>query len=430
MDLRHTPDSCTITAIIDPRQYNAAAQRQGHAPKATQRAGSGRFPADPLQSALLPWLRRGRGSGKECGLFLRWLTPRAREREPLRAMTDILHRMLETRDWLLADGATGTNLFARGLQSGDAPELWNLHEHEKLRAHYRDFIEAGSDIVLTNTFGGTANRLKLHDLDGQVHEVNRLGAALLCEEIAAEKARSGRDVVCAGSVGPTGDLFQPIGPLSHQDGVTAFAAQMQGLKDGGADLVWIETMSSVEEINAALAAADQVGIDAVMTMSFDTNGRSMMGVTPTQLGRLAHTCDHPPSGWGGNCGTGAPDLLIGLLSADAEITDDDMIICKANCGVPEWADGEIRYSGTEALMADYACLARDLGASVIGGCCGTTPAHVKAMRTALESRPRGPKPTPEQIIKTLGDVTGNTMELLTGEGPGGAGRPVRRRRRG
>lgn len=344
-------------------------------------------------------------------------------------MTDILHRMLETRDWLLADGATGTNLFARGLQHGDAPELWNLHEPERLRAHYRDFIEAGSDIVLTNTFGGTANRLKLHDLDGQVHEVNRLGAALLCEEIAAEKARSGRDVVCAGSVGPTGDLFQPVGPLTHEDGVAAFAAQMQGLKDGGADLVWIETMSSVEEVNAALEAADQVGVDAVTTMSFDTNGRSMMGVTPTQLGHLAHTCAHKPAGWGGNCGTGAPDLLIGLLSAAPEITEDDLIICKANCGVPEWADGEVRYSGTEALMADYACLARDLGARVIGGCCGTTPAHVKAMREALETRPRGPKPTPEQIIATLGDVTGNTMELLTGDAPGGADRPVRRRRR-
>jgi 5-methyltetrahydrofolate--homocysteine methyltransferase len=347
-----------------------------------------------------------------------------------RAMTDILRRMLTDRDWLLADGATGTNLFARGLQSGDSPEGWNLHHTDRVRAHYRDFIDAGSDIVLTNSFGGTANRLKLHDMDDQVHEVNRAAAALLREEIAIETARSGREIVCAGSVGPTGDLFAPVGPLSHEDGVTAFAAQMQGLKDGGADLVWIETMSSIEEVSAALAAAALIGIDAVTTMSFDTNGRSMMGVTPTQFGHLVHHCDHMPAGWGGNCGTGAPDLLIGLLSAEAEVAPGDLLICKANCGVPEWADGEIRYSGTEALMADYACLARDLGVRVIGGCCGTTAAHVRAMRTALETRPKGPRPTSDQIIAALGNVTGTTMELLEGGVPGGPDRPVRKRRRG
>ncbi|MGG7567485.1 betaine--homocysteine S-methyltransferase [Rhodovulum sp. DZ06] len=341
-------------------------------------------------------------------------------------MTDILRRMLQDRDWLLADGATGTNLFTKGLPHGDAPDAWNLENPDAIRSHYRDFIEAGSDIVLTNTFGGTANRLKLHQLDGKVQEINEAGARLLRAEIEA----AGREIVCAGSVGPTGDLFQPVGDLSYEDGVAAFTAQMQGLKDGGADLVWIETMSATDEIEAALEAADKVGIAAVTTMSFDTNGRSMMGVTPTDLGKLAHTCAHHPVAWGGNCGTGAPDLLIGLLSASAEITDGDLIICKANCGIPEYVDGAIRYSGTEALMADYACLARDLGAQVIGGCCGTKPEHIKAMKEALETRPRGATPTPEQIIETIGDVTGSTMDLLSAaaapEGRGGRGR----RRRG
>lgn len=344
-------------------------------------------------------------------------------------MTDILHRLLQDRDWLLADGATGTNLFAKGLNHGDTPDGWNLTQPDKIREHYREFIQAGSDIVLTNSFGGTANRLKLHDLDGQVHEINRAAAALLREEIAAEKARTGREVVCAGSVGPTGELFEPVGALKYEDGVAAFEAQMRGLKDGGADLVWIETMSATIEIEAALEAAARVGIDAVTTMSFDTNGRSMMGVTPTQLGHLAHTCAHHPVGWGGNCGTGAPDLLIGLLSAAPEITPEDLIICKANCGIPEYRDGAIQYSGTEELMADYACLARDLGAKVIGGCCGTAPSHIKAMREALETRPRGPRPTPEQIVETIGDVTGSTMELLSAASTG-ADKPARRRRRG
>ena len=158
-------------------------------------------------------------------------------------MSDKLAQMLKTRDWVLADGATGTNLFALGLEHGEAPERWNLEETEKVKAHYRSFIDAGSDLVLTNTFGGTANRLKLHDMQDRVHEINAAAARLLAEAIA----ESGRDVICAGDVGPTGDLFAPVGPLTHADGVAAFTAQMQGLKDGGADLVWIETMSSEEE---------------------------------------------------------------------------------------------------------------------------------------------------------------------------------------
>jgi 5-methyltetrahydrofolate--homocysteine methyltransferase len=304
--------------------------------------------------------------------------------------------------------------------------LWNVEHPDLVARVHQGFMAAGSDIILTNTFGGTSARLDLDRLGHRVAELNEAGVRV-ARAVADDADRT---VIVAGSVGPTGDLFAPVGPLSHEDGVTAFAAQMQGLKDGGADLVWIETMSSIEEVSAALAAAALIGIDAVTTMSFDTNGRSMMGVTPTQFGHLVHHCDHMPAGWGGNCGTGAPDLLIGLLSAEAEVAPGDLLICKANCGVPEWADGEIRYSGTEALMADYACLARDLGVRVIGGCCGTTAAHVRAMRTALETRPKGPRPTSDQIIAALGNVTGTTMELLEGGVPGGPDRPVRKRRRG
>ncbi len=336
-------------------------------------------------------------------------------------MTNRLERLLGERDWLLADGATGTNLFALGLMSGDAPEMWNLDQQDKVRAHYRSFIEAGSDIVLTNTFGGTANRLKLHGLEGRVHEINRLAAEILAEEIAA----SGRDIICAGDVGPTGDLFAPVGPLSHEDGVAAFTAQMQGLKDGGVEIIWIETYSSEEELNAALDAAAIVGLPAVSCLSFDTNGRTMMGIAPSRLCELAHGHTHPPHAYGGNCGTGASDLLIGLLSAADKIAAADVIVAKANCGVPEYVDGAIRYSGTTELMADYACLARDLGARIIGGCCGTTPDHIRAMKAALETRPPGPKPGHEEIIAKLGPVTGNTMELIEGV----QGRPEPRRRR-
>ncbi|MGM0585058.1 MAG: betaine--homocysteine S-methyltransferase [Pseudomonadota bacterium] len=341
-------------------------------------------------------------------------------------MTDRLRGMLERPGWLLADGATGTSLFALGLAHGEAPEAWNLEHPDRVRAHYRSFIEAGSDLVLTNSFGGTANRLRLHGLEGRVEEISEAAARLLAEEIAA----SGRDVVCAGDMGPTGDLFAPVGPLSHDAGVAAFEAQMRGLKRGGAELVWIETMSSEAEYLAALEAADRVGLPAVGTMSFDTNGRTMMGVTPARLAEVVRGCGHPPLGWGGNCGTGAPDLLIGLLSLQGMIGEADIVVAKANCGIPEFVDGAIRYSGTAGLMADYAVMARDLGAKIIGGCCGTEPGHVTAMREALETRPAGPAPTAEEILMRIGPVTGNTLDLLQGGGAGPRPAPRRRRRGG
>lgn len=333
-------------------------------------------------------------------------------------MSDLLQRLLAERPWLLADGATGTNLFAMGLQHGDAPELWNLQEPEKVRTHYRGFIEAGSDIVLTNSFGGTANRLKLHGAQGQVREINAAAARLLKQEIEA----SGRELVCAGSVGPTGDLFAPLGPLTHEEGVAAFQAQCEGLAEGGADVAWIETMSAPEEMAAAIEGAEAAGLPTVCTLSFDTNGRTMMGLTPAQLPELMRQVPVPPVAFGGNCGTGAAELVAALLSMAEAASPDDVIVAKANCGIPEFIDGEVRYNGTPELMARYAVLARDAGARIIGGCCGTTPEHVAAMRKALEETPPGGRPSLEEIVESLGSVSAGGR----GEGPD----PQARRREG
>ncbi|QFS83365.1 Bifunctional homocysteine S-methyltransferase/5,10-methylenetetrahydrofolate reductase [Roseivivax sp. THAF40] len=312
-------------------------------------------------------------------------------------MTNALTSLLETRDWLLADGATGTNLFNMGLESGDAPEFWNLNEPDKIRALYRNAVEAGSDIFLTNSFGGNASRLKLHDGQNRVGELNR-AAAELGREIAD---KADRPIVVAGSVGPTGDIMEPVGNLSHADAVEMFHEQAEALKAGGADVLWVETISAPEEFKAAAEAFALADMPWCGTMSFDTAGRTMMGLTSSDMVALVQGLPNPPLGFGANCGVGASDLLRTVLGFTAE-TPQIPVIAKGNAGIPRFEDGHIHYDGTPELMAEYAVMARDAGATIIGGCCGTMPEHLRAMRAALETRPRGDAPTLAEIEAKIG----------------------------
>jgi 5-methyltetrahydrofolate--homocysteine methyltransferase len=319
-------------------------------------------------------------------------------------------------------------MFALGLQHGDAPELWNLGRPDLVSQHYRSFVEAGADIVLTNTFGGTANRLKLHGAEDRVFEINRRAAELLRAVIE----ESGREVVCAGSVGPTGDLFEPLGALTYDEGVAAFAEQCRGLAAGGADVAWIETMSAPEELKAALEGAAQAELPVVCTMSFDTNGRTMMGLAPAQLSALASELAPAPLAFGGNCGTGAAELVVALKRMHDAARDTDVLVAKANCGIPEFVGDSIEYNGTPELMARYAVLARDAGARIIGGCCGTTPEHIRQMKAALEATPCHAAPSLEEIVAELGEVSAKGLAEENGEGkaPGrSSSRRARRRER-
>lgn len=335
---------------------------------------------------------------------------------------DPLSRLLASRDWLMADGATGTNLFNMGLSSGEPPELWNVDQPDNIRKLYSMAVEAGSDIFLTNTFGGNAARLKLHNAQGRVRELNRVGVALGRE--VADKA--GRPVIVAGSVGPTGEIFEPMGTMTHATAVEIFHEQIEGMKEGGVDVIWVETISAPEEYKAAAEACRLAGMAWCGTMSFDTAGRTMMGVTSAAMSDMVEKLPNPPVAFGANCGVGAADLLRTVLGFVAQGTERP-IIAKGNAGIPKFHDGHIHYDGTPELMAEYAVLARDAGVRIIGGCCGTMPVHLKAMREALETRPKGPRPTLETISTTLGGFS--SASDGTGD-DAGAARRERRGRRG
>jgi 5-methyltetrahydrofolate--homocysteine methyltransferase len=348
-------------------------------------------------------------------------------------MSNVLQELLAERPWLLADGATGTNFFAAGLEAGAAPELWNLEQPEKVLAQYKSFIDAGSDIILTNTFGGTRYRLKLHGAEDKVAEIN-IAAARLARQAADEAAKeTGRKIVVAGSMGPTGELFMPLGPLSMVEGTAAFTEQAKALADGGVDVLWIETLYAFDELTAAVTGARATGLPIVCTMSFDTAGRTMMGISGPQLAEKAQEMSPHPLAIGANCGIGPSELLAVLVKMKEALGPDGILVAKSNCGVPEFVDGEIQYQGTPELMADYARMAVDAGARIIGGCCGTAPEHLRVMRQALEEHTPGPPPDLDAIVSRLGQISTGAQKQLGGDnstdGNANGGRRRGRRRR-
>jgi len=315
-------------------------------------------------------------------------------------MRTSLAELLETRSVLLADGATGTNYMDRGLGAGEPPELWNVEHPDRVLALHQEFVDAGSDIILTNTFGCSSNRLKLHKAESRVFELAKAAAELAGQVAAA----ADRPVVVAGSVGPLGELFEPLGALTHESATASFREEIEGLKAGGADVAWIETLSSVEEVRAAAQAAIDVGMPYTATLSFDTAGRTMMGILPEQVPTLFDGLAEPPLAMGANCGVGASDILVSLL-AMSESSPDNVYISKGNCGVPQFHGAEIVYSGTPEVMSSYAGLAVAAGARIVGGCCGTSPEHIAAMRRSIDTTPAGDRPTIDDIIGATGPLT-------------------------
>lgn len=347
-------------------------------------------------------------------------------------MENKLQQLLDKHPLLLADGATGTNLFAVGLQTGDAPELWNIDHPDRIRQLHKSFVDAGSDIILTNSFGGTHYRLALHKAADRVYELNREAAKLARLEADA----GDRDVVVAGSMGPTGEILEPSGPVSIEQARAAFREQAQALAEGGVDVLWIETISSTEEITAAILGAADVGLPVVCTASIDTNGRTMMGLTAEDILKICTELDTHVSAVGTNCGVGASEVVAAVCNfktAGQSLGMVPAIVAKANCGIPEYIDGEIVYSGTPELMARYVELAANAGAKIIGGCCGTQPAHIKSMRKAIDDWTPSNSPSADDIINSLGDISQGAKAQLAGDlslaGGSASGRGSRASRR-
>ena len=313
-------------------------------------------------------------------------------------MRTSLENLLATGRVLIADGATGTNYFKMGLTSGEPPEFWVTDHPDRVKSLHQQFVDAGADIILTDTFGCNRHRLKLHKAESRVCELAS-GAARLAREVADA---SDRPVVVAGSIGPTGELFEPLGAMTESEAIDTFAEQIRGLFDGGADVAWIETMSAPEEMLAAAKAAIREGVPYVCTMSFDTAGRTMMGLLPQAMEAQFAELVQKPLAIGANCGVGASDILVSISEMRGFSTP---IVSKGNCGIPKFEGTTITYSGTPELMGKYAALAADAGARIVGGCCGTSPEHLAAIRNSLASRIPGQAPTQDQIVELIGPLT-------------------------
>lgn len=296
-------------------------------------------------------------------------------------MTGTALHDLAARGTALLDGGMGTLLQDRGLEAGAPGEQWNLERPEAVREAHEAYAAAGAQVLTTNTFGGTFPRLDLHGLGDRVEEVNRAAAAL------AREVADAHGVLVAGDLGPTGELMEPLGTMSAEQAQGWFSEQLRGLVAGGIDLVLIETMSDLAEVEAAVGAARESapGVPVVVTMSFDTNLRTMMGVSPAAAVRAA--AELGVQGVGANCGRGPGEMEQIAAELAAARPEGLLLVAQSNAGLPQLVGDQFEYDASPADLARHALALRELGIDLVGGCCGSTPAHLAAMREAMSSTP-------------------------------------------
>jgi 5-methyltetrahydrofolate--homocysteine methyltransferase len=289
-----------------------------------------------------------------------------------------IQELLDHGGYIVTDGAMGTVLFASGLEHGDPPELWNIDFPERVAEVHQAYIQAGAQVLLTNTFGGSRYRLSLHNAQDKVEPANKAAAEIL-RKVADD---SEKDVIVAGDIGPSGEVLAPYGELAFQDAKDGFTEQAAALIAGDVDLIWIETMSDLEEVRAAVEGTREISkeIPIVTTMTFDTHGRTMMGVTPEQSFETLSSLN--VVALGGNCGNG-PEEIIEVINKMHSLDQGTPLVAKTNAGIPELIQGQAVYRASPETMADYAIKSYQAGARIIGGCCGSTPEHISAISEAL-----------------------------------------------
>ncbi len=288
-----------------------------------------------------------------------------------------LSALIGDRTPVLVDGGMGTLLQDSGLEGGAAGELWNVERPEVIRACHEAYAAAGARLLTTNTFGGSRPRLQMHALEDRVHELNRAAAAIALE--VADK----HGILVAGDLGPTGELLEPLGTMSAEEAQALFEEQLLGLRDGGIDVVLIETMSDLGEVLAAVAAARSVVPDlpVIATLSFDTNLRTMMGVRPVDA--VTQLAAAGVDAVGANCGRG-PEEMAAIAAQMAEARPEGLLlVAQSNAGLPQVVGDHFEYDATPADLAEHARELHKLGIDLIGGCCGSTPGHIAAMRDAV-----------------------------------------------
>jgi 5-methyltetrahydrofolate--homocysteine methyltransferase len=291
-------------------------------------------------------------------------------------MPSFAERLAEGRA-LVADGATGTNYQRMGIEPGVAPEEWVFDAPDKVQELHRRFADAGSDLVLTCTFGATSLRLADERLAGRGPEVNRRAVELARDAVPAH-------VLVAGSIGPTGHLADPLGPLTHGLAVSTFAEQAEALADADVDLLVLETFFSLDEgLWAVEGIRSRTDLPLVVSYSFDQGTKTMMGLTPTQV--VEAFAPLGPAAIGANCGRSLADtdLIVDELLAAAG--DGLPLWVKPNAGVPRIVGEEVVYDAGPADLARHVAAYVERGVRVVGGCCGSTPEHLAAIATAVRA---------------------------------------------
>jgi 5-methyltetrahydrofolate--homocysteine methyltransferase len=290
----------------------------------------------------------------------------------------LLDFLSRNQSFVIGDGAMGTMLQSAGLTSGGSPEEWNVERPDVIKDIHQAYVDAGSQVLTTNSFGGNRFRLALHNHEDRVREFN-LAAARLAREVADAAPR---EVLVAGDIGPSGEILFPLGTRQPEEVRDGFAEQAAALAEGGVDFFLIETMSALEEVTAAVEGIKSASdLPIAATMTFDTKFRTMMGVKPSQAVEALY--DLGIVVLGANCGNGPDEIERVVTEMAAAKPQGVYLIAQSNAGLPKWQNKQVHYDGTPEVMADYALKMRALGVNVLGACCGSTPDHIRAMREAL-----------------------------------------------